>query len=92
MLAYSLRGAAPAGPADGVVLADENCEPDRNGISHCLNSVRLDAGGTLTVRHDHAMHDDPCLSPGERVRSCRSPPTCAPEPGAQRPGGRSTAN
>jgi hypothetical protein len=46
------------------VLSDENCTPDSQGISHCLN--RLSYGsGEITVRHTHKMADVPCLQPGE---------------------------
>lgn len=53
------------GPAR--VLTDEDCMPDENGISHCLN--RIAVGRTeITVRHDHDMRTQPCLRPGELVR------------------------
>jgi PAS domain S-box-containing protein len=67
VLAYGISGSAPKTSVAGTVLTDENCEPDRYGVSHCLNRVALTGGGTLTVRHDHNMGNDPCLSPGEKV-------------------------
>ncbi|HEU0304839.1 MAG TPA: hypothetical protein VFR32_09700 [Gaiellaceae bacterium] len=67
VLTYAVAGTAPRKQAGATVLTDENCEPDRYGISHCLNRLRLDAGGQLVVRHDHNMGNDPCLAPGERV-------------------------
>lgn len=68
-LVYSLKGRAPRTPMLATVLTDENCEPDRYGISHCLNELKLVANGRrITVRHDHNMHMYPCLTPGERVR------------------------
>jgi hypothetical protein len=67
VLTYEISGSAPKTPVAGTVLTDENCEPDRYGVSHCLNRVALTGGGTLTVRHDHNMGNDPCLSPGEKV-------------------------
>lgn len=67
VLTYALAGAAPRRPAGATVITDENCEPDRYGISHCLNRLRLDGGRRLVVRHDHSMANDPCLAPGERV-------------------------
>lgn len=56
-------------PATGTakVLTDTNCEPDAYGISHCLNALRLQGGGSLVVRHAHDMHAYPCLAPGDTV-------------------------
>lgn len=51
----------------GVVLTDTRCNPDRNGVSHCLNVIRLVNGKTILVVHDHMMMLMPCLSPGERI-------------------------
>ena len=68
-LAYSLKGRVPRTPMLATVLTDVNCEPDRYGISHCLNELRLLGDGRrITVRHDHNMHEFSCLTPGERVR------------------------
>ncbi len=63
-----LSGAVAAAPVTAVVLTDTQCMPDRYGISHCLNKLRLSGGAVLLVRHDHDMHLYPCLNPGERVR------------------------
>ena len=49
------------------VLTDEDCAPDAEGISHCLNELRLPDGAVLTVRHPHDMRLVPCLTPGEQV-------------------------
>jgi len=49
------------------VLTDTRCTPDRQGVSHCLNRMRLANGTAVTVVHDHRMMDMPCLSPGEHV-------------------------
>jgi hypothetical protein len=69
VLSYSLKGRAPRTPMLALVLTDVNCDPDRDGISHCLNELRLLGNGRrITVRHDHNMHMYPCLTPGERVR------------------------
>jgi hypothetical protein len=68
VVAYRVQGVAPFAAADAVVLTDESCEPDRFGVSHCLNRLRLASGRELTVRHDHNMGNDPCLTPGESVR------------------------
>ena len=51
----------------GVVLTDTRCNPDRNGVSHCLNAIRLTNGKTIRVVHDHMMMLMPCLSPGEHI-------------------------
>lgn len=67
-LVYAVRGQLRKGSATGTVLTDANCQPDRFGISHCLNVIRLAGGGQITVRHDHRMANDPCLAPGETVR------------------------
>jgi hypothetical protein len=67
LLMANLRtGRIPAGATSATVLSDANCDPDADGISHCLND--LDIGGTVvTVQHHHAMSTVPCLSPGETV-------------------------
>jgi hypothetical protein len=62
-----LKGKLPATPTTAKVLTDTNCAADRNGISHCSNILRLASGRAITVRHDHSMMNDPCVSPGERV-------------------------
>jgi hypothetical protein len=49
------------------VLTDTRCTPDRHGVSHCLNRMRLANGRYITVVHNHRMMYMPCLSPGERV-------------------------
>jgi hypothetical protein len=50
-----------------VVMTDTRCSPDKMGVSHCLNRMRLADGTVVTVVHDHRMMDMPCLSPGEHV-------------------------
>jgi hypothetical protein len=67
-LAYRLEGVTPVAPTVAEVLTDVNCEPDRFGISHCVNELALPGGRRLTVRHDHDMHEFPCLTPGDRIR------------------------
>jgi hypothetical protein len=67
-LVYLTKGKLPATPTTAKVLTDTNCAADRNGISHCSNILQLASGRMITVRHDHSMMSDPCLSPGERVR------------------------
>ncbi len=61
------KGALPDGPVEATVLTDEDCMPDRQGISHCRNRVRLAGGGIVVLRHPHDMHQVPCLAPGEKV-------------------------
>lgn len=68
VVAYGIVNGKPLGRSTATVLTDENCEPDRFGISHCLNALRLADGRRMTVRHDHDMGNDPCLAPGESVR------------------------
>lgn len=67
-LVYLTKGTMPRRPTKATVLTDTDCAPDRNGVSHCSNILRLASGRRITVRHDHKMMNDPCLSPGERVR------------------------
>jgi hypothetical protein len=67
LTASYLSGTMPAGPMMATVLSDANCAPDADGVSHCLNRLRLDSGAELTVRHNHRMTEVPCLAPGERV-------------------------
>lgn len=62
-----LKGQVPSGPVAATVVSDENCEPDAQGVSHCVNRLRLAGGGTLVVRHPHRMMEVPCLEPGEHV-------------------------
>ncbi len=61
-------GDRPPATGTATVLTDTNCEPDAYGISHCLNALRLQGGGSLVVRHAHDMHAFPCLTPGDKVR------------------------
>ena len=66
-LVYLTKGQMPPRATTATVLTDTDCAADRNGISHCNNILRLASGRRITVRHDHSMMNDPCLSPGERV-------------------------
>jgi hypothetical protein len=67
MYSSYLDGTMPSRPMMATVLSDANCAPDAEGVSHCLNRLRLDDGDEVTVRHNHKMTEVPCLSPGERV-------------------------
>ena len=60
-------GRAPADETTATVLTDEDCAPDTQGISHCLNKLELANGSRISVRHPHDMHQIPCLAPGEQV-------------------------
>jgi hypothetical protein len=56
-----------AHPMRAMVMTDTRCNPDAQGVSHCLNRMRLADGTVITVQHDHMMMNMPCLSPGEHV-------------------------
>jgi hypothetical protein len=64
---HVLRGAVHARHMRATVLSDTRCNPDANGVSHCVNRMRLADGSVITVQHDHRMMSMPCLSPGEHV-------------------------
>jgi hypothetical protein len=66
-LVYLTSGKMPARATSAIVVTDTDCAADRNGISHCSNTLRLASDRRITVRHDHSMMNDPRLSPGERV-------------------------
>lgn len=56
------------------VLTDENCTPDEQGVSHCLNRVEYaTASGmqTAALRHHHNMAEEPCLTPGQTLEIVR---------------------
>jgi hypothetical protein len=59
-------GQLPEGAETATVLTDTNCEPDADGVSHCLNDLKV-GNVVVTVQHHHQMHSVPCLSPGETV-------------------------
>jgi hypothetical protein len=61
-----VRGQLPDGVTKAIARTDENCAPDEEGVSHCLNE--LDVGtATVTVQHHHKMSLTPCLTPGEEI-------------------------
>lgn len=66
--ALRLKGSVPKGTVAATVMTDEECAPDAEGVSHCINRLRLAGGRVLVVRHPHRMMDVPCLSPGEHIR------------------------
>jgi len=61
------EGQLPAEPVTAVILTDEECEPDSQGISHCRNEAQLPSGETVVLRHSHDMMQVECLAPGEEV-------------------------
>lgn len=65
--ARRISGEIPTSEIVGTVVSDENCEPDENGVSHCLNRIELPGKRMLVVRHPHDMTVVPCLYPGERI-------------------------
>lgn len=65
--ALLLTGTVEAEPTVATVLSDENCQPDPQGYSHCLNRLEMPGGEVIEIQHTHRMSEVPCLSPGERV-------------------------
>jgi hypothetical protein len=63
-----VSGTMPHGRVTATVLTDEQCAPDSQGISHCLNRLRLEDGSEIAVRHPHDMGRVACLAPGETVQ------------------------
>lgn len=56
------------------VLTDEDCMPDAEGVSHCLNRVEFATeNGTeyAALRHHHKMSEEPCLTPGQTLELVR---------------------
>ena len=63
-------GSIPPDVTRLTVLTDENCQPDQDGVSHCLNRVTFQTAqgtGEAVLRHNHRMSEVPCLAPGETV-------------------------
>jgi len=65
--AMLVGGTMPSATTQATVLSDEECDPDAQGVSHCLNRLRLPDGSEIQVRHPHDMTLVPCLAPGEDV-------------------------
>ena len=63
-----VSGTMPTVPVQATVLTDDECRPDADGVSHCLNRLRLPDGSEIQVRHPHDMTLVPCLAPGEHLR------------------------
>lgn len=66
LFATLISGDAPQSGAAAVVRTDENCTPDAQGISHCINALAL-GDAQLVVQHHHNMAQVPCLIPGESI-------------------------
>ena len=67
-------GDIPADVTYLTVLTDEDCMPDADGVSHCLNRIEFEtADGTQTaaLRHHHKMAEEPCLTPGQTLELVR---------------------
>lgn len=67
-------GVIPADVSLLTVLTDEDCTPDEQGVSHCLNRVEYPtASGTqyASLRHHHKMAEEPCLTPGQTLEIIR---------------------
>jgi len=64
-----VSGPTPARGAqiEGTVTSDTNCAPDAQGLSHCRNGIELGSGVRLEIVDTHAMMQQPCLVPGQRV-------------------------
>jgi hypothetical protein len=61
-----LAGRLPRAIQQATVLTDENCTPDAEGVSHCINVVQM-GQQQISLRHNHKMSEVPCLSPGEEI-------------------------
>jgi len=66
-----LSGTLPKGTKQVTVVTDENCNPDAQGIYHCLNKLSYGTG-TIMVQNTHRMMDQPCLQPGEVLHIANS--------------------
>jgi hypothetical protein len=66
-------GTMPTAAVEATVLTDEQCQPDAQSLSHCLNRLRLPDGSEIQVRHPHDMRLVACLAPGEHVRLVPAP-------------------
>ncbi len=70
VLIQLVSGSIPAGVSRLTVLTDEDCTPDQDGVSHCLNRVQYETAQGVAyaaVRHHHKMSEESCLAPGETI-------------------------
>ena len=61
-----VSGQLPSQAMQAIVRSDSNCQPDQDGVSHCLNELVI-GSATVVVRHHHKMSAVSCLTPGETV-------------------------
>jgi hypothetical protein len=64
------QGTIPSDVSFLTVLTDDDCVPDADGVSHCLNRVefeRADGVQNAALRHHHKMAEEPCLTPGQTL-------------------------
>jgi hypothetical protein len=64
------QGTIPSEVSFLTVLTDENCQPDVDGVSHCLNRVEFETADGVqqaALRHHHKMAEEPCLAPGQTL-------------------------
>lgn len=62
-----LAGTVPPTTTQATVMTDTNCAPDKSGISHFQNLLRLADGNMARVLHNHDMMLEPCLRPEETI-------------------------
>lgn len=70
MYVQLVSGTIPSDVSRLTVLTDENCAPDADGVSHCINRVSFagaNGTGEAVLRHHHDMSEESCLAPGEVV-------------------------
>lgn len=68
------NGVIPDDVTHLTVLTDEDCIPDDQGVSHCLNRVEFQTGDGMqqaALRHHHNMAIAPCLTPGQVLELVR---------------------
>jgi hypothetical protein len=64
------EGTIPSDVTLLTVLTDENCLPDADGVSHCLNRIEFETADGVqqaALRHHHNMAEEPCLTPGQTL-------------------------
>ena len=66
-IAPVIDGKMPRVRTLGVVLTDTECAADAEGLSHCDDQIELSNGARITIRDNHNMMVNPCLSPGDSV-------------------------
>jgi hypothetical protein len=67
-------GTIPSDVSFLTVLTDEDCMPDADGVSHCLNRIEFETAEGVqqaALRHHHKMAEEPCLTPGQTLELVR---------------------